>query len=59
MFLLDDFVIATELQTNLKFLVSLGKCPSEALCMLQLVYKEQTLSRSTIFLEHKRFKEGS
>ena len=26
--------------------------------MLQQVYKEQTLSRSTVFLWHKRFKEG-
>ena len=26
--------------------------------MLQQVYQEQTLSRSTVFLWHKRFKEG-
>ena len=26
--------------------------------MLQLVYQEQILSRSTVFLWHKRFKEG-
>ena len=48
MFLLDNFVITTEQQTNLKFLVRLGKS-SEALCMLQQVNKEQTLSRSTVF----------
>ena len=39
----------TEQQTNLKFLVCLGKSPSEALCMLQQVYQEQTLSRLTVF----------
>ena len=58
MFLLDDFVMTTDQQTNLKFLVRLGKSPSEAPCMLQHVYKEQTLSRSTVFLWHKRLKEG-
>ena len=59
MFLLHNFVMATEQQKNLKFLVlRLGKCPSEALCMLPQVYNEQTSSRSTVFLWHKRFKEG-
>ena len=57
MFLLDDFVMTTEQQTNLKFLVLLGKTPLEALCMLEQVYKEQTLSHSTVSLWHKRFKE--
>ena len=45
-------------RTNLKFLVRLVKSPSETLCMLQQVYQEQTLSRSTVFFWHKRFKEG-
>ena len=40
--LLDDFGMTTEQRTNLKFLVHLGKSLSEALCMLQYVYKEQT-----------------
>ena len=50
--------MTTEQRTNLKFLVRLGKSSSEALCMLQQVYQKQTLSRSTVFLWHKRFKEG-
>ena len=57
MFLLDNFVMTTEQLTYLKFLVRLEKS-SVAFCMLQQVYKEQTLSRSTVFLWHKRFKEG-
>ena len=57
MFLLDDFVMITEQQTNLKFLVCLEKSHSEALCMLQQAYNEQTSSHSTVFLWHKRFKE--
>ena len=58
MFLLDDFVMTTGQQTNLKFLVRLGKSSVEALCMLEQVYKEQTLFHSTVSLWHKRFKEG-
>ena len=58
MFLFDDLVMTTEQRTNLKFLVRLEKFPSEALCTLQQVYKAQTLSRSTVFLWHKRFREG-
>ena len=50
--------MTTEQRTNLKLLVRLEKSPSEALCMLQQVYQEQTLSRSTVFLWHQRFKEG-
>ena len=50
--------MTTKQRTNLKFIVGLGKSPSEALCMLQQVYQDQTLSRSTVFLWHKRFKEG-
>ena len=59
MFLLNDFDMTTEQQTNLKFLVRLGKTHSKALCMLQKVYKQHTLSRSTVFLWDKRFKEGT
>ena len=58
MFLLDDFVMTKDQQTNLKFVVRLEKSPSEAFSMLQHVYKEQSLFRSTVFLWHKRFKEG-
>ena len=58
MFLLDDFVTTTEPQTNLKFLVRLGKSCLEAPCILEQVYKKQTLSHSTVFLWRKRFKEG-
>ena len=58
MSLLDDFLMTTEQQTNLKFLVRLRKSPLEALCMLEQVYKEPTLSHSTVSLWHKRFKEG-
>ena len=50
--------MTTEQRINLKFLVRLGKSASEALCMLQQVYQQQTLSRSTVFLWHKTFKEG-
>ena len=58
MFLLDDFVMTTEQRSNLKFLVRLGKCPSEALSMLQQVYEEQNLSSSAVFLWDERLKEG-
>ena len=47
-----------EQRSNFKFLVRSGKSPSEALCMLQQVYQEQTLFCSTVLLWHKRFKEG-
>ena len=49
--------MTTEPQTNLKFLVRLRKSPLEVLCMLEQVYKEQSLSHSTVSLWHKRFKE--
>ena len=35
----------------------MGKSPAEALSKLQQVNKEQALSRATVFLWHKRFKE--
>ena len=44
MLLLNDFVMTTEQQTNLKFMVHFRKLPAQALCMLQQVYKEQALS---------------
>ena len=48
MFLLDDLVMTAQQRANLNFLVRLRKFSSEALCMLQQVYKEQTF-RSTVF----------
>ena len=50
--------MGTEQRTNLKFLVRLGKTPSEALRLLQQVYGDETMSRSQVFEWHKRFKEG-
>ena len=50
--------MATEQRINLKFLVRLGKTPSDALGMLQEVYGDETMSRSRVFEWHKRFKEG-
>jgi len=49
---------SAEQRTNLKFLVKLGKTPSEALELLQQVYGDETMSRSHVFEWHKRFKEG-
>ena len=49
--------MTAEQRTNFKYLVRLGKSPSESLCKLQQVYEKKTLSRSTVFLWHKRFKE--
>ena len=48
--------MTTEQQINLKFPVRLGKSASEALYMLQQVYKEQTSFQWTVFLWHKSFK---
>ena len=50
--------MSVEQRTNLKFLVRLGKSPSEALRMLQEVYGQETISRSHVFEWHRRFKEG-
>ena len=55
--LLDNLVMTTEQQSNLKFLVRLGKSPSEAFCMLQQVYQADFVSFNS-FLWHKRFNEG-
>ena len=43
---------------NLKFLVRLGKTPTEALKLLQDVYGDNTMSRTPLFEWHRRFKEG-
>ena len=43
---------------NLKFLVRLGKTPTEALKLLQKVYGNDTMSRTRLFEWHRRFKEG-
>nr|XP_061792327.1 protein GVQW3-like [Nerophis lumbriciformis] len=50
--------VSTEQRTNLKFLVQLGKTPSEALVLLQQVYRNETMSRSRVFEWCKRFREG-
>ena len=49
--------MTTEQRTNLKFLVQLGKKPTEALKLLQDVYGDDTMSRARVFEWH-RFKEG-
>ena len=43
---------------NLKFLVRLGKIPTEALNLLQEVYGDNMMSRTCLFEWHRRFKEG-
>ncbi|XP_034015775.1 protein GVQW3-like [Thalassophryne amazonica] len=50
--------MSTEQQTNLKFLVQLGKPLSEALGLLQQVCGNETMSCSHVFEWCKRFKEG-
>ena len=48
----------TKHRTNLKFLVHLGKTPSQALEMLKQVYGDNTVSWTRVSEWHKRFKEG-
>ena len=48
----------TKHRTNLKFLVHLGKTPSQALEMLKQVYGDNTVSWTRVSVWHKRFKEG-
>ena len=55
--LLDHFAMTTKQQTNLKFVVRLAKSPSEALYLLQQVYKEQTLFRSKFLSGTKHSKK--
>jgi len=47
-----------ERRTNVKFLVRLGKTPTEALRIPQDVYGDDAMSRALAFERHKRFKEG-
>ena len=46
-----------EQQINLKFLVCVGKTPTEALKLLQKVYGDDTMSRTSLFEWHRRFTE--
>ena len=47
-----------EQRINLKFLVRLGKTPTEALKLLQEVHGNDKISRTRLFEWHRRFKEG-
>ena len=58
MFSTAHFIMALEQRTNLKFLVRLGKSPTEAFKMLQLVYGDETMAQSSVFEWHKRFRDG-
>ena len=49
--------MSIEQQINLKFLVRLGRTPTEALKLLQEVYGDDTMSRTHVFEWHRRFKE--
>jgi len=48
----------TEQQTNLKFLVWLGKTLTEALRLLQDVYGDGMMSRARAFKWHRRWRKG-
>ena len=50
--------MSVEQRINLKFLVRLGKTPTEALQLLQEVYGDDTMSRTCLFEWHRKFKEG-
>ena len=50
--------MSVEQRIDLKFLVRLGKTPTEALKLLQEVYGDDTMSRTRLFDWHRRFKEG-
>ena len=50
--------MSVEQRINLKFLVRLGKTPTETLQLLQEVYGDDTMSRTCLFEWHRRFKEG-
>ena len=47
-----------EQRINLKFLVRLGKTPTEALKLLQEVHGNDKISRTRLFKRHRRFEEG-
>ena len=50
--------ISVEQQFNQKFLVRLGKTPTEVLKLLQESYCHDTMRRTRLFEWHRRFKEG-
>ena len=50
--------MSVEHRINLKFLVRLGKTPTEALKLLQEIYGDDTMSRTHLFEWHRRFKGG-
>ena len=50
--------MTVEQRINLKFLVRLGKTPTEALKLLQKDYGDDTMSRTCLFERRRRFKEG-
>ena len=49
--------MSIEQRINLKFLVRLGKTPTETFNSLQEVFGDATMSRTRIFAWHKRFRE--
>ena len=56
--LLCEIERSLEQPINLKFLVRLGKTPTETLNLLNEVYVENAISREGVFKWHKRFKDG-
>lgn len=50
--------MSTEQRINLRFLVKLGKTPTESLFLLRHVYGDATMSRARVFEWHKRFTDG-
>ena len=50
--------MSVEQRINLKFLVRLGKTPTEALKLHQEVHGDDTISRTCLFEWHRKFKEG-
>ena len=50
--------MSVEQRIDLKFLVRLGKTPTQALKLLQEIYGDDTMSRTRLFEWHRRFKEG-
>ena len=50
--------MSVEQRINPKFLVCLGKTPTEALKLLQEVYGDDKMSRTCLLEWHRRFKEG-
>ena len=50
--------MSVEQRINLKFLVRLGKTPTEALKLLQELYGDGTMSRTRLFEWYGMFKEG-